>query len=134
STSLARRLLRHASRSGMHPSHPIQAVLLRYFNVNGLGLSSIQPPVAKKLHWHIDFLLDEVAVDLTAVFIMRSQLPLEMPLARWLLALPTTSILTTGLGSTDDPGGTHLLRVMADLNFWHIFPDQLSQFFQESIS
>jgi Uri superfamily endonuclease len=132
SASLARRLLRHASRSGTRPSHPIQAVLLHQLSLCGLGPSSLQSPASKKLHWHIDFLLDEAAVELTAVFLIRSHLPLEAPLARWLTQLPTTQLLVAGLGGTDDPGGTHLLRVMADFDFWHTFPNQLALFLEET--
>ncbi|MCP4419399.1 MAG: DUF123 domain-containing protein, partial [Chloroflexi bacterium] len=132
SASLARRLLRHASRSESHSAHPIRAALLSQFAALNLGPSSLQPPAAKKLHWHIDFLLDEAAVDLTAVYLIRSATPLEKPLARWLAQHPTTHPLAAGLGGTDDPGGTHLLRVTAVSNFWHTFPKQLTLFLQET--
>ncbi len=131
-SSLARRLLRHASRSGSRPSHPIQATLLRQFAILELGPASLQPPVSKKLHWHIDFLLDEAAVELTAVYLMRFTMPLEAPLARWLAQLPTTALLVAGLGGTDDPGGTHLLKITADAHFGRTFPEQLTLFLQRA--
>lgn len=130
SASLALRLLRHASRSGSRPAHAMRTCLLHQFPTLGLGPSSLQPPVNKKLHWHIDFLLDEAAVDLTAVFIIRSPLPLETPLAGWLEQLPETAFLAVGLGSTDDPGRTHLLRVTAASDFWRTFPEQMTLFLQ----
>ena len=38
------------------------------------------------------------------------------------------------MGSTDDPGGTHLLRVTAVPTWWQTFPDQLTRFCKESLN
>ena len=55
---------------------------------------------------------------------------METAVARHLLTLPQITPLVPGLGSTDDPGGTHLLRVTAVPAWWQTFPDQLTHFLQ----
>lgn len=131
SSSLARRLLRHASRRDSHTPQPIRQKMVRLFAQIGLGPTPLQPPAAKKLRWHVDFLLEELGVALTAVYFLRSAQRLEERLARWLLTLPELSPLAVGLGSSDDPGGTHLLRVTAVPAWWSAFPQQLSCFLQD---
>ena len=127
-TSLARRLLRHASRSDGQSPQPIRQRMLDLFSKIGLGPNPLHPPTGKKLHWHVDFLLDEQATELTAVYLIRSPQRFEEHAARWLMDLPEVSAIVSGLGATDDPGGTHLLRVTAVSNWWTSFPDQLSAF------
>ena len=143
-TSLARRLLRHASRSDPQSSHAIRAAMLQLFPQLALGPIPLQSPTAKKLRWHVDFLLDEAAVDLTAVYLIRhtkksltqrnrsAERKLETAVARWLTTLPDISPLVAGLGATDDPGETHLLRVTAVLDWWQTFPQHLTAFLQAS--
>jgi Uri superfamily endonuclease len=133
SSSLARRLLRHASRGDAHIPQPIRQEMVRLFAQIGLGPTPLPPPVAKKLRWHIDFLLEELGVALTAVYFFRSVQPLEKRLARSLLTLPELSPLAVGLGSSDDPGGTHLLRATAVPAWWATFPQQLSCFLQDIV-
>jgi len=136
-TSLAQRLLRHASRSDAREAQPIRQKMLDLFPRIGLGANSLYPPIGKRLHWHVDFLLDEPVVELTAVYLIRTvQENLredgkrrgEKTIARWLLTLPEVSPLAPGLGATDDPGRTHLLRVTAVSNWWNTFPNRLSNF------
>ena len=129
-TSLARRLLRHASRSDVQNPHPIRQELLAQFMQMGLGPARLQPPTGKKLYWHADFLLDEPTVDLTAVYLIRSPQRLEEPIARWLMNLPQVSLIAPGLGGTDDPGGTHLLRVTAVPAWWYAFSAKLTTFLE----
>lgn len=73
-----------------------------------------QPPTHKKLHWHIDYLLDETAVSLTHALLIRSQERLEEKLGTWLLAQPETAVLIPGLGASDVQGHTHILQVNPD--------------------
>jgi len=129
-TSLARRLLRHASRSDGQKPQPIRQQMLECFPKIGLGPTPLHPPSGKKLRWHVDFLLDQPAAELTAVSFIRSPQRFEEPLSRWLLDLPEVAPLVPGLGATDDPGSTHLLRVAAVSNWWSTFPQQLSTFLQ----
>ncbi|WP_420642743.1 GIY-YIG nuclease family protein [Candidatus Leptofilum sp.] len=151
-TSLARRLLRHASRSDSQNPHPIRRQILAVFPKIGLGPTPLYPPTGKKLRWHVDFLLDEVAMDLTAVYIIRAEKRnkeegrekkpaqsvarfnnryLETAVAHYLLTLSEITPLVPGLGSTDDPGGTHLLKVTAVPDWWQNFPEELTNFLRE---
>jgi Uri superfamily endonuclease len=129
--------------------------MLALFPKIGLGPTPLHPPTGKKLRWHVDFLLDEQAAELTAVYLIRTpqeNLPevssqkllpgsnlrevgrrgLETAVARWLLDLPEVAPLVPGLGATDDPGGTHLLHVAAVSDWWSSFPAELSTFFKSS--
>lgn len=132
STSLARRLLRHASRSNGQNPQPIRQKMLDLFPKIGLGPTPLHPPTGKKLRWHVDFLLDEQAAELTAVSLICSPQRFEEPLSRWLLDLPEVSPLVSGLGATDDPGSTHLLRVTAVSGWWASFPALLSNFLRST--
>ncbi len=159
-TSLARRLLRHASRSDSQNPHLIRQQMLSVFLKIGLGSTPLHPPTGKKLRWHVDYLLNEEAVELTAVYIIRvkkrnteghgeateahregkkskksaqsvaknKDRQLETAVAHYLLTLPQITPLAPGLGSTDDPGGTHLLRVTAVPHWWQTFPEKITSF------
>lgn len=169
-TSLARRLLRHASRSDAQNPQPIRQEMLALFPKIGLGPTLLHPPSGKKLRWHVDFLLDEPGVALTAVYIIRSggrkgnteirgedaelrreqegkldksvdfqtsvfivpSRQLETAVARWLLSFPEVRPLVPGLGSTDDPGGTHLLAVTAVPTWWTALPNYMTNFLREN--
>ena len=150
SSSLARRLLRHASRSDVANPQPIRQQMLALFPQIGLGPVPLRPPGGKKLRWHVDFLLDEAAVELRMIYFVRVEKrnaelhrggaelrgekedsrSMETAVARHLLTWPQITPLVPGLGSTDDPGGTHLLRVTAVPNWWQTFPEQLTHFLQ----
>jgi Uri superfamily endonuclease len=73
-----------------------------------------RPPAVKRLHWHIDYLLDEPGVALAGVWAWRTAESLEGALAGWLAAQPGVVPLAAGLGASDDRGRTHLLRVASD--------------------
>lgn len=117
-TSLAKRLVRHATRPDPLPPHPIRAVLLTYFALNGLGREPLVGPTPKKLFWHIDYLLQPLTVDLVQVFAIRTTRRLEPLLAQLLAADPCTSIIEKGLGASDHRGHTHLLGVQGDEQWW----------------
>ncbi len=108
-SSLARRLLRHGTRAA-GPPHPIRTVMARRFTAANLG-QNLQPPPGKRLHWHIDYLLEETAVTLTHVLVIRSRARLETAVARCLNADPRTFAPAPGLGASDDPRSTHLLGI-----------------------
>ncbi len=118
--SLSRRLLRHATRSTGKPAHPIRDELLTSFRRNGwIQTCSSALPAEKRLRWHIDYLLDEPAVDLTGVLALRSVSRLEEALADLLLADARVQPIARGLGASDAPGKTHLLSAPADSRWWH---------------
>lgn len=126
-TALAGRLLRHATRSDDRPPHAIRAAMLPAFSAAGLGSSALRPPAAKRLHWHIDYLLDEAEVEVARITVIRTAARIESELARRLSALPGVSPLAPGLGASDIRGESHLLRYLdPDL------PGRVAAFISES--
>ena len=113
---LARRLARHATRSGRRPPHRIRKAMV----IAALGLDGVDllPRGEKRLHWHIDYLLDQRSVSLKRVVAIRSPVRLESAVADLLFADPHTAVIETGLGASDAPGSTHLLRVDNDAGWW----------------
>ena len=122
STTLARRLLRHVTRSGQRPPHSLRASLLHCFRRAGLGSRRLKPPEEKRLHWHVDYLLDEVAAELDAVLAIRSSRRKEEQVAGVLARWPHTAALSQGLGATDAAARTHLLCLAGGAAAW---PDLL---------
>ena len=110
-TLLARRLLRHAQRTGARPAHPLAVQLAAHFGVP-------RSAAAKRLRWHIDYLLDAPEVTLAQVVILRTRRREEHAVATYFNALPVTAPLAVGLGASDDPGLTHLLIWLGDANAW----------------
>jgi Uri superfamily endonuclease len=130
--SLARRLLRHSARSQGHASHAIQQTLIRRFRQVGLGPPSLHGPVKKTPFWHVDYLLEETAVRLEAVFVLRSDKRLEAELAPWFENHRCTSILRTGLGATDAPGATHLLQLRGGEAAWNTLLHEARNFLTQT--
>ena len=112
--SPAGRLLRHATRTTGKPPHAVRAALLVELAAAGLELPKTYPPRDKRLRWHIDHLLDEPAVEIAHVTLIRAGTRLESPMARRLAAAPGAAPLWPGLGASDLPGETHLLRLAVD--------------------
>ena len=117
-TSLAKRLVRHATRPDPLPPHPIRAAMLTHFHLLGLSREPLVGPRPKKLFWHIDYLLQPLTVDLLQVFAIRTTRRLEPLLAQLLAADPSTFIIEKGLGASDHRGHTHLLGIQADEHWW----------------
>jgi Uri superfamily endonuclease len=115
-SALAGRLLRHATRSGDQPPQTIRDDLAGRLAEVGLRSGDDPLPAAKRLRWHIDYLLDEPAVEITYVTVARASTRLEGELARWLAAQPGVAPVAAGLGASDTPGETHLLRLPEDLD------------------
>jgi Uri superfamily endonuclease len=139
---LGARLLRHASRVDANNPQPIRAKMAEAFvaaglvkgNVASTGSTSLTQPAlslskrpfpAKRLHWHIDYLLERPEVELTHVIVLRSVVRLETAVADWLIQDPAVCIITPGLGARDNPGRTHLLVVRAAEDWWQRLPHQL---------
>jgi hypothetical protein len=92
---------------------------LTAFRRVGLGPDELRRSEGKKLFWHVDFLLDHEAAVLTHALVIRSEAHLETSLARQLAGDPHMEALEAGLGASDSPGDTHLLRVInADDGWW----------------
>ena len=126
-TALARRLVRHATRSGDKPPHKIRERLIARFTAIGLGSGDLLPKREKRLHWHVDYLLVQPSADLTHVIAIRSNVRLEPMIGRVLEEDPCTSIVEKGLGASDVHGNTHLLRVLGDEGWWRSLPERLQR-------
>ncbi|MCB0064639.1 MAG: GIY-YIG nuclease family protein [Caldilineaceae bacterium] len=122
SATLAARLLRHATRSGDQPPHSIRTELAAALDTDA-ATAAPQPPPTKRCRWHIDFLLDQPMVALIQVYVLRTPDRMEQPLADWLLQEPATDVIVPGLGASDHPGATHLVRVTASAAWWDTLPD-----------
>ncbi len=130
-TTLARRLVRHATRSGDQRPHRIRETMLRQFAESGLGDANLLPRQGKTLHWNVDFLLDLPSVELVGIFAIRSRKRLEDRLAKQLEEDSHTGVIERGLGANDVPGNTHLLRVSATEAWWTSLPTLLVSMVEE---
>ena len=101
-STLARRLLRHATRRDGLP-HPVRPALCAAW--------SQLPPGQKRLRWHVDYLLDHAAAELTGVVAVRTVAPREAKLADMLAQQEWIEPVAPGLGASDHRGSSHLLRV-----------------------
>jgi Uri superfamily endonuclease len=107
---LARRLLRHASRSGSRNPHTIRTAMMTLFLENNfMGKSAIEPS-EKKLRWHVDYFLELREAEIDHIVIIRSPVRLEQKLSELLESLPETSLVAPRLGAQDTRNSTHLLR------------------------
>lgn len=118
SSTLANRLLRHATRAADRPPQPLRATLVAHGDALGLGDNRALPRRPKKLFWHVDYVLNELTVELRQILALRTTRPLETTLAQLFEADPHTFIVESGLGAQDNPGHTHLLGVEADEAWW----------------
>lgn len=123
-TTLAGRLLRHATRSGTQPCQPIRGALYQALEEANL---SPKLPLRKRCHWHIDYLLDQAVVSLWSIYALRTTNQVESRLARQLMVAAETTIPIPRVGASDDPGATHLLRVDAPEVWWHTLPSLLQE-------
>ncbi len=132
STSLARRLIRHATRRNPQPPHPIREKMIDRFIKSGLGPRDLLPKRGKTLHWNVDFLLDLPSAELIAILAIRSPERLEKRLAKRLEQDPHTEIIEPGLGANDAPGNTHLLRIRSDSTGWTSLTDKVREVLKET--
>ena len=133
STSLARRLIRHATRRTPQPPHPIREKMIDRFTKSGLGPRDLLPKRGKTLHWNVDFLLDLPSVELIAILAIRSAARLEKRLAKQLEQDPHTEIIEPGLGANDTPGNTHLLRIRSDSMGWASLTEKVKEVLKETL-
>lgn len=125
STTLARRLLRHATRTGGRPPHALAPALAAALRAAGVANAAL--PAVKTLRWHIDYLLDAATVNLEAVYVLGDGLALERELAACLALDPQVWVPAPGLGAGDDPGSTHLLGVDGDEAWWQKLGESLAE-------
>ena len=133
-TTLARRLIRHATRSDHQRPHRIRETMLRRFAECGLGDANLLPRRGKTLHWNVDFLLDLPSAELVGISAIRSPERLEDRLAKRLEEDPHTGVIERGLGANDVPGNTHLLHVRAKEAWWTSLPNLFASVAEENSS
>ena len=129
-TSLARRLVRHATRNGDKPPHAIREEMIDQFLDCGLGPPDPLPQNGKKLFWNIDFLLDLQLTEIVNVIAIRSPERLEHTIAELLEHDANTQIIEKGLGANDTPHNTHVLHVNADEMWWLSLADNIQENFE----
>jgi Uri superfamily endonuclease len=127
--ALARRLVRHATRTAGQPPHHIRPALIDAFSEGRPDLS-LQPTSPKRLHWNVDHLLDQPAAEIIQVIAVRSEARIEAQIGRLLESDPHTSIIEKGLGANDLPSQTHLLHVEAGDDWWYDWVSQLENISQ----
>jgi len=130
-TSLAKRLVRHATRSGEKRPHRIRKTMVEHFAECGLGDGNLLPKRGKTLFWNIDFLLDLEAAEIKGFSAIRSAERLEDRLAKKLEQDSHTQVVERGLGANDVPGNTHVLRVCADETWWRSLPEEFENMIQD---
>jgi Uri superfamily endonuclease len=103
--ALARRVLRHLTRTDPQPPHALRRLAAAHFD--------LAPPATKQLRWHIDYLLDKPHVEVDQIIVLRTPRARpfsgEAEVAHRLNQLVGCHPLAPGLGASDDPGSTHLL-------------------------
>ncbi|NTU57987.1 MAG: DUF123 domain-containing protein [Chlorobiaceae bacterium] len=106
---LAGRLVRHASRSGKGKPHKIRKALVEHFTATGYREPTGK--AGKKLHWHIDYLLDLPDAEIVHVVMFTGPSRIENPLAGLVASMPESSTVADRLGAQDARSGTHLFRI-----------------------
>ncbi len=129
STSLARRLVRHATRSGDKPPHTIRKDMIDRFAECGLGPRDPLPKSGKTLFWNVDFLLDLQVAEIINIIAIRSPERLEHTIAVLLEQDADTQIIEKGLGANDAPRNTHILRTSTHETWWVSFADRIQENF-----
>ncbi|MEI6638614.1 MAG: DUF123 domain-containing protein [Chlorobium sp.] len=108
---LARRVIRHTSRTGGKPHHRIRETMQNLFSEKTvMGTREIKPS-AKKLRWHIDYLLDLPEAEITHIVLIRSPLRIEQKLSELLEHLDEISLIAPRLGAQDTKASTHILKL-----------------------
>ena len=113
---LANRLLRHASRSAGKAPHKVRPELLHCFT--NMGFNPGEKRGEKKLHWHIDYLLDLPEAEISHVIMVLSSSRIEHALAGIVSASAEASTVADRLGAQDASSGTHLFRISDPATFF----------------
>jgi Uri superfamily endonuclease len=106
---LAGRLLRHASRSGNGRPHNIRRELFDFFI--SVGYPAPDKKRDKKLHWHIDYLLDLPEAEIVHIVMLMGPSRIEHRLAELVASMTEASTVVDRLGAQDARSGTHLFRI-----------------------
>jgi len=133
STTLARRLVRHASRSSAKKPHALRTALIEHLQSTYPQCNALKPPDKKRLHWNVDHFLDLPSAEITAIYLLPTPQRIEDELAAFFAAEKQTIVFAKGLGANDAPGQTHLLRIEANERWWQELAGRLrTLFFRQS--
>ena len=130
--ALGSRLLRHMRRSGEKRGHDIEGVLREKLREAGL-LGMERPGKEKRLHWHVDHLLDREEAVVWLAAAVRTEERLEVALGEWLMGMGETTAFAPGLGASDVRRNTHLMRVDAGPDWWEGLPERMKERFADTI-
>ena len=108
---LAMRLIRHASRTSGGQPHNIQSAIIKLFSNNDAARNCAFSATKKKLHWHIDYLLEHREAEITHIVILRHPEKMEHHLSAFLESLLETSLVAPRLGAQDTRNSSHILRI-----------------------
>ena len=108
---LAMRLIRHASRTSGGQPHNIQSAIIKLFSNNDAARNCAFSATKKKLHWHIDYLLEHREAEITHIVILRHPEKMEHHLSEFLASLQETSLVAPRLGAQDTRNSSHILRI-----------------------
>ena len=129
STSLARRLVRHATRSGKKQPHKIRKDMISHFSECKLGPQNPIPINGKKLYWNIDHLLDLQSTEIIDILAIRSTARLENKIAEFIEHYTDTQIVEKSLGANDAPKYTHVMQVNPDEKWWNTLTKDITDTF-----
>ena len=129
STSLARRLVRHATRNADQAPHAIRATILERFTEIGLASGRSPPPLAKApaLEYRSPARPRHSRIDrrLTTAHTRR----LEASLGQFIERDPLAFVFEKGLAPTMSPAITHILRIEAPAAWWKGLRPRLKRHF-----
>lgn len=108
---LARRVIRHTSRSGGKKHHRIRDTMLNLFSEKEFIINREINSSAKKIRWHIDYLLDLSEAEITHIVLICSPMRIEQKLSELLEKLDETSLIAPRLGAQDTRKSTHILKL-----------------------
>ncbi len=125
STCLARRLVRHATRTSDRMLHQIRPDMLKFFSDIKLASGELIPRTGKTLYWNIDHLLNRTEVEISSLVCVRIEEPLEAKIGKRLELRADTNVVEKGLRTNDIKGNTHLLHLSDSGKNWPLLIDSL---------
>jgi Uri superfamily endonuclease len=131
---LASRLVRHATRTGSKKNHEIRDTVEALFCESpGIQLRE-KGYRQKKLHWHIDYLLDLASAEITHIVIIRHSDKLERILWELLRDLEDIEVPARGLGARDTRDSTHLVRLVNPERVLAVLRDRIPLILSQELS
>ncbi len=128
---LPKRLLRHSRRSRAGHEHACYTILRSHFVDLNIDERRLVHSSIKKLRWNIDYVLDNEAVELSAVTYVQSMDRLENIIVEQLEQNESASAPYLGFGAHDHPGHSHFFALTSNFD-WTYFVAVLRAQFERS--